>query len=168
MTTFYGQPFDISATGFYFDSIESYDKQRQNLTNDYGDPVEEFEIQFIDGEQIDCELAKVWSVNQANLEEFFQKVEDWEDYQKTLYIIAVGELGYSHDQVIDHPDDLDIDIYYVESLEELAEEFVDEGLFGEIPDRFYAYIDFEAIARDLSFDYCEVIIGGENLVYRYV
>lgn len=39
------------------------------------------------------------------------------------------------------------------SYNELAEHFVDEGLFGEIPDTIINYIDYEAIGRDLSFEY---------------
>ena len=166
MAQFYAQPYDISATGFYFESIESYDKQAKTLTNACGHPVEEFEIQFIDGEQIDCELAKAWSINQANLESFFQAVEGWDDHEKTTYIIAIGECGYAHQQVIDDLDLLDIDIYHIDSLSELAEQFVDDGLFGDIPERLRFYIDYDAIARDLSVEYTETNINGDRLVYR--
>ncbi|MEP4197921.1 MAG: hypothetical protein ABJL99_20030 [Aliishimia sp.] len=57
-TTLFAQPYDISANGFYFTSAEVYAAKVRTLKNDYGDPVEEFEIQFIDGETIDCELAR--------------------------------------------------------------------------------------------------------------
>ena len=53
-TTFYAQPYDISASGFYFDSEESYLAKIGTIRNDYGQPVEEFEIQFIDGDAMDC------------------------------------------------------------------------------------------------------------------
>lgn len=39
------------------------------------------------------------------------------------------------------------------SYNELAEHFVNEGLFGEIPDAIINYIDYEAIGNDLSFEY---------------
>jgi len=67
MTTLHARAYDISATGFYFETAQHYNEKAAALKNDYGDPVEEFEIQFIDGENIDCELAKAWGLNQINL-----------------------------------------------------------------------------------------------------
>uniref|UniRef100_A0A2A4YZ29 Antirestriction protein ArdA n=1 Tax=OCS116 cluster bacterium TaxID=2030921 RepID=A0A2A4YZ29_9PROT len=163
---FYAQPYDISANGFYFSSFENYNKQAAVLKNDYGDPVEEFEIQFIDGEMIDCELAKAWEINQTNLIEFFDAASDWDDNQKTRYILAVGECGYNHDQVKDDPTNIEIDIYELDSLKQLAVQFVEEGLFGEIPERIQFYLDIDLIARDLGFDYTETNIAGTNLLYR--
>jgi len=123
------------------------------------------EIQFIDGGLIDCELAKGISINQANFAQFFDCVDNWEDHEKTILIIAVGECGYQFDTNT-NPDDFDISIYHVDNMRELAEQFVDEGLFGEIPDSLGFYIDHDAIARDLAVDYSEAIIGGERLIYR--
>jgi antirestriction protein len=51
-------------------------------------------------------------------------------------------------------------------LRELAEQFVDEGLFGDIPERLQSYLDYDAIARDLGFDYTETEIAGQRLIYR--
>lgn len=51
-------------------------------------------------------------------------------------------------------------------MRELAEQFVDEGLFGDIPERLAGYIDYDAIARDLAMDYAETTIAGEWLIYR--
>ena len=46
-------------------------------------------------------------------------------------------------------------------------QFVDEGLFGDIPERIQCYLDFDAIARDLGIDYSETVIDGESYVYRF-
>lgn len=51
-------------------------------------------------------------------------------------------------------------------MRELAEQFVDEGLFGDIPENIQSYLDYDAIARDLSMDYSETSICDTNLVYR--
>jgi hypothetical protein len=48
----------------------------------------------------------------------------------------------------------------------LAEQFVEEGLYGEIPKALQYYIDYEAIARDLGMDYSEIRIVGTNYIYR--
>lgn len=160
----HAQPYDISATGFYFTSNGEYAAKANALRNHYGDPVEEFEIQFIDGEDIDGELAKAIGINQANLVDFLELVEEWEDWQKVNTIIAVGDLGYSFDPQND-PDHYGIDIYWYNSLRELAEEFVAEGLYGEIPENLQSYIDYDAIARDLAIEHTETVIAGERLIY---
>ena len=164
-TTLYAQPYDISATGFYFTSAEDYDEKAKSLTNAHGDPVEEFEIQFIDGEQIDCDLAKAIGLNQANFRDFLECVDDWEEWEKINVIIAVGECGYDFDPQVD-PDHHGIDIYHVSTMRELAEQFVEEGLFGEIPESLQFYIDHDAIARDLAVEYSETEIAGKRLIYR--
>ena len=162
--TLFAQPYDISANGFYFTSAEYYAAKVRTLKNDYGDPVEEFEIQFIDGETIDCELARAIGLNQANYSQFLDCVESWEEHEKINAIIAVGECGYTFD-ADDSPDLLGVDIYAAESLKELAEQFVDEGLYGDISESLQYYIDFDAIARDLSVEYTETTIAGGRYVY---
>ena len=166
MTTLHAQPYDISATGFYFENAEEFEQKSSTLRNDYGDPVEEFELQFIDGEGIDSELAKAWEINQANYAHFFDAVDEWDEQEKTVFIIAVGECGYSFEPESVAPSDFEVDIYHQDNLKELAEQFVDEGLYGEIPQSLQYYIDTDAMARDLAVDYSEATIAGTRLIYR--
>jgi len=166
MTQFHAQPYDLAATGFYFEDAETYSSKIRTIKNDYGEAVEEFEIQFIDGEQIDCDLAKAWGINQANILKFMAIVDEWDEDQKTRFILAVGEGGYSFDPDTVDPDDYEVDIYHLDNMKALAEQFVDEGLFGDIPERLTYYIDLDAIARDLSMDYSEAEIAGQRLIYR--
>ena len=161
----YAQPYDVSAEGFYFRTTEEFEASARVLTNSHGDAVEEFEIQFIDGEHIDCALATAIGVNQANFRQYFECVERWEHRQKLHAVIAIGECGYDFDADAD-PDDFDLDVYCVENLRDLAEQFVDDGLFGDIPERLQFYIDYDAIARDLACDYSGIEIAGERLIYR--
>lgn len=161
----YAQPYDISAEGFYFRSADEYDQKVRSTRNSFGQPVEEFEIQFIDGEQIDAQLAEAIGLSQANFRWFLEYADRWDTFEKTSVIIAVGECGYTIDVDTD-PSDFDIDIHQVDSMRELAEQFVEDGLFGEVPEAFQFYIDFDAIARDLAVDYSEALIGGERLIYR--
>ena len=164
MTTLYAQPYDITATGFYFDSHDDYLEKSRKLRNEHGDPVEEFEIQFIDGETIDSELAKAWDINQCNVSAFLEACDNWHEFQKIIFIIAVGECGYQFDET-GNPEDFDVDYYEMDSLKELAEHFVDEGFYGEIPESLQFYIDYDAIARDLAVDYSEITIAGTRYVY---
>ena len=162
----YAQPYDISAKGFYFRNAEEYDKKATDCRNSYGDPVEEYELQFIDGELIDAEFAKAWEINQANFRPFIKAACEWEDWQKTHFIIAVGECGYEFDPESADPDNFDVDLYEEESMKDLAHRFVDDGLLGDVPEPFQNYIDYDAIARDLSYDYSQTVIGGLSLIYR--
>lgn len=166
MILFYAQPYNISAQGFFFKSAEEYAQRAQGLTDDYGQPVEEFELQFIDGEAIDAELARAWQVSQANLSPFFRAAVEWSEDDKARFIVAVGECGYRFDSESVQPDDFDVDLYRDLSLKDLAIQFVDEGLFGEVPKSLEFYIDYDAIARDLAVDYSETEIGGQRLTYR--
>lgn len=166
MTQLHAQPYDLSATGFYFASLEEFQAKSSAAKNAYGQPVEEFELQFIEGEAIDCALAEAWGVNQANVGPYFDAVEDWAEYEKQVFIIAVGEVGYGFDPNTVKPHDFDVDIYYAHSMTDLAEEFVADGLFGEIPDHLTHYIDYDAIARDLSCDCSETDIAGDHIIYR--
>ncbi|MDW3181639.1 antirestriction protein ArdA [Roseobacter sp.] len=166
MTHLYAQPYDLAASGFYFDSAEEFKTKAAKARNNYGNLVEEFEIQFIDGDHIDCDLAKAWRINQANIRPYFDAVETWDDHDKQIFIIAVGEVGYNFDPETATPSDFEIDIYHARSMTDLAEDFVAEGLFGDIPDHLANYIDYDTIARDLAVDYTETEIAGDYLIYR--
>ena len=78
-------------------------------------------------------LAQAWGLTQANLARFFEIVDDWSDDQKQRFIIAVGECGYDFDPASVDPDAFEVDLYEADCLRDLAEQFVDEGLYGEIP-----------------------------------
>jgi len=165
MCTLFAQPYDIMAAGFYFEDEDEYAEKAAALRNDYGDPVEEFEIQFIDGEDIDAALFNAYGVNQANLFRFFEAQREWVVDQKRQLIIAITECGLGFDPETDDPDDYDICIYEVESLNDLACEFVHDGAFGFVSEHLSYYIDYNAIARDLSVDYHETEIAGARFVY---
>ena len=165
MTTFYAQPYDISASGFYFETVEEYAEKSGKLRNDHGQPVEEYEIQFIDGELLDAELCRAIDINQANIGDVIEGIDNWSDDDKRQIILAVGD-GYSFDPKTDDPASFDVTIYELESMRELAEQFIEEGLFGDIPENLAPYIDCDAIARDLEFDYTLTTVAGQRLIYR--
>lgn len=166
MTTFYAQPYDISATGFYFEDARTYQANINGVTNDYGDPVEEFEIQFIDGDDLDSALANALGLYQNTILQFMDGITEWDNDQKLKILIAVGEAGYSFDLNSSDPDDFEVNLYPDTTMRELAEQFIDEGLFGEIADNIACYLDYDAIVRDLAMDYTETTIAGARYVYR--
>src|ERR1019366_6681661 len=111
MTELFAQPYDISATGFYFQTPEQYQEKSTKNMNDCGFPVEEYEIQFIDGEVIDAQRFEALGVNQCNFPQFLEACYTWDDHQKKKVIVAVGQCGYSFDLKSGDPDDFDVDIY---------------------------------------------------------
>lgn len=165
-TILYAQPYQIGADGFYFQDMEDYAVKTKAARNHWGERVEEFEIQFIDGEAIDAALFEAVEVHQGDITAFFQAAQDWNDHQKRAVIIAAGECGYAFNLATDNPDNLEVDIYDMDSLTALAEHFVDKGLFGDIPEHLQFYIDYEAIGRDLSVDYTLTTIARTHLIYR--
>lgn len=166
MTIFYARPYDITAAGFYFETAKEFRERAGALRNESGQPVEEFEIQFIDGEDIDAALARAWDLTQGNVARFIEVVDEWDEWQKRKFIIAVGECGYAFGRMRHDPDDYDLEIYPADSLRQFAEDCVEDGWFGPIPEALAFYVDYDAIARDLAVDYSEIEIAGERLVYR--
>lgn len=165
--TFHAQPYDINATGFYFTDAQSYRAKIDSVTNSFGDKVEEFEIQFINGFVWDSKIASAITPTQANILAMMEAMATWTEEQKCKLYITVHECGADFDLGRDDPDDLEIDLYTDMNLIELARIFVDEGLFGDIPDHLERYLDYNAIARDLAYDYSEINICGDNIVYRW-
>lgn len=159
---YFAQPYDLSAHGFYFADYEEYQTKATALRNDYGDPVEEFEFQFIDGDELDSTLFQALRVDQASLKAYLTFIET-ADKDEMIKIIIADDAGYT----VDLDDlDFDIDIYPNTNIRELAEQFLDDGLFGEIPENLRFYIDEELVARDLGYDYSEITIDGVGYCYR--
>ncbi|MEZ5836098.1 MAG: antirestriction protein ArdA [Geminicoccaceae bacterium] len=165
--TLYAQPYDITATGFYFKTYEEYEEKVAALKNEAGLPVEEFEIQFVDGDNVEARFAKAVGLNQVNVEKFLECVEDWggDEMIRAILMLEDGFVGFDENS---EPSDFeDIDVYEDMTMEDLAEHFVDEGLFGDIPEAIAGYLDYEKIARDLSMDYSETTVDGRQFIYRW-
>ncbi|WP_299624304.1 antirestriction protein ArdA [uncultured Tateyamaria sp.] len=109
-------------------------------------------------------LAQAIGINQANLKQFLEAVDAWDENDKTRVILAVGECGYQFNEGT-QPSEFDVDIYRLDTMRDLAEQFVEDGLFGDIPAPLAYYIDYDAIARDLSMDYAEATVAGHPLIY---
>jgi hypothetical protein len=64
---FRATPYDISATGFYFETAEEFAEKSASHKNEHEEPVEEYEIQFIDGESYEAAICEALGMNQANV-----------------------------------------------------------------------------------------------------
>lgn len=168
MTTLYAQPYDMQALGFYFDSLEEFNKKSASRRNALGQPVEEFEIHLIDADDsMGVELFHAWGPHQGNIGDFFQALDEWSEYQMLVACLLIGEnIAGAATVFEDGPDSFDVELYCDMTMEQLAEQFVDDGLYGDIPEHLANYIDYAAIARELAHDYTETEIDGGAVIYR--
>lgn len=145
----FAQPYNIDATGFTFSTFEEYEELRQDTTDLFGFPVEEFEIQYIDGRPFEAVLASLMRLHQGNLQEFFELIEELEhEPEITEKIIALDKLfvTLTADEIRQAVDEM---ILFEGTLREYAEEYIaSTGVLDAIGflDR---YIDYPAFGRDL-------------------
>lgn len=157
MSTFFAQPYSLDAVGFYFDTLEAYTEKSECLLDSFGNPVEEFEIQFIDGD--DCELFSACGINQGNLHTWFETIVDLGDQEKTALFYLRSILGCGLENALDKLEDVNLS---EGNLKDIAETLFDEFYLNDVPESVRAYIDYEKYARDceLGGDLCEFDFNG--------
>ena len=146
MTTLYANPYNIDAAGFYFENADEFTEKAQNLTDRYGNPVEEFEIDFIDGD--DAALFNACGINQANLSLYFDDIEPLSETEKAALCFLLSDLGYSLTDALEKIDEVSL---YEGKLLDAASELFDECYLHDIPEQLRYYVDYAKFARD-----CEI------------
>lgn len=147
MTNIYhATPYDMSAMGFYFSTYEDYKTNAAAHRNAHGSPVEEYEIQFIDGDTY--KLFEALGINQANLKQWFDDFEELEDedFIKALYL--ADDLRCCMDEVLGHMDD--VTLFEGTALEYVEQFIEDTGMLDDMPENLRYYFDTEAFARDMK------------------
>lgn len=155
MTTLYANPYNLDAAGFYFENADEFTERAQNLTDRYGNVVEEFEVDFIDGD--DAALFNACGINQANLNTWFDEIEALDDHEKVNLYYLLNVAGYTLSQAIEKLDEPSIT---QSSLRDAAEELFDECWLPSVPESIRYYIDYDKFARD-----CE--LGGDIAEFEY-
>jgi Antirestriction protein (ArdA) len=155
----YAQPYNPDAKGFYFHNLEEFEDQTEHFLDAFGQPVEELEIQFIDGSREACDLFEACGVNQANLGQFFAILDYVPEYQWPALYYLCDVIGDDMETAINKLDDVTL---YTGTLKEAAEELFDECYAHNIPENLRFYIDYEKFARDceLSGDMYEFEFAG--------
>ena len=109
----------------------------------------------------ECEYMEIEEYsNLTELNEIAEKMETLNSSDIKKFKALIDE-GYDFEYSFNSYED--VEIYEEMNMNELAELFVEDGLFGDIPKALINYIDYDAIARDLSMDYTEV----ENDIVRF-
>lgn len=163
---YHATPYDLSAKGFYFDTYEDYLEKSLVHKNSYGDPVEEYEIQFIDNDLPWCNgaLFKTLGINQSNLDTWFTDFEEMsmDDAAKAIYLSDY--IGYDISEILGSMDDITL---FQGSAIEYAEEYIeDTGMLNSMPENLRYYFDTEAFASDMviSGDITEVEINNTDYI----
>jgi len=86
-----------------------------------------------------------------------ETLESIGDYEQQKLIFLTEYQGYSFDDALEKYED--VEFYPDMTLKGLAEQFVDEGIFGDIPETIQSYIDYDAVVRDLEHDYAQTDAG---------
>lgn len=154
--TLHATPYNFDALGFYFTDADDYAKKASMHLDRYGNIVEEFSIEFIDGD--DAELFGACGIDQSNLNTWFDDVESLQDDDKVNLYYLVGVAGYTLEQALDKIDEPSI---MQCDLKDAAEELFDECWLPSIPEGIRAYIDYDKFARD-----CE--LGGDMTEFEYL
>ncbi len=159
MTTLHATPYNLDSAGFYFVSLDDYQAKAEKHLDRFGHLVEEFEIQFIDGD--DAELFNACGINQSNLDTWFNAIELMSETEKVSLYYLVGVASYSLEQTLDKLDKPNI---YDGNLLEAANELFDECYLPSVPDNIKYYIDYEKFALDcqLGGDMCEFEYDGKT------
>jgi hypothetical protein len=90
---FFAQPYSLDANGFYFTDLDDYEAKAAAIKDRYGNPVEEFEIMYIDGD--DGSLFGACGINQVNLSVWFDEVSILDDHEKAAMFYLVSVTGYT-------------------------------------------------------------------------
>lgn len=161
MLTFFAQPYDLDAKGFYFSTFKEYEEKVKTCINSFGGPVEEFEIMPTDGEDTKIELVKAAKIDQTNLEDVLDFVENASKDDMVCTFFLMSEHGLSFYDALDRKDEC---IIVEMDIKDAAIEFFDEVYLSEIPQNLRSYIDYDAFVHDFVHD---LEISGDFTEFDY-
>jgi hypothetical protein len=146
---FYVNPYNMSATGFYFETYEELEEKAAKLVDDFGCPIEEFEIEPIDGTQAEMQLAEAANVDPCNIESFIEFINEPEESWPTVYYL-MDNLGLSLSDALNKIGDCTV---IKSSIEDYAVEFVSDCylcvLDKDSIQFIESYFDYDKLADDL-------------------
>lgn len=138
---FHAQPFG-DGPGFYFDSLEDYEKKYE--ANFKKNHLEEYEIQFIDGENWERLVFEGMQVSQGNLDEYFDALDELEDEHSKVAFLFLLDVGKDAEDALAEIGNVQVS---GGDLENAAYELLEDvGISDDLADQ---YFDYESFGRDL-------------------
>lgn len=135
----------------YEDTLEEL-KEIQ-LEYDLGDDLEPFLADWEDDDLGICDEG----TNLEWLKDTYERVSELSEYDKECLAFLMDYQGYKFEDAMDRIDD--VCVYEADSWEDLAIQFIKEGLYGEDVMRLWEYnsmyLDTEYMGRELQYDYTE-------------
>ena len=136
--------------GFWVELPCNLDEVLERLAASTGEDVDEMEVFINDFETEISGLEISENTDISDLNDIAEQLESLDKYDLEKLEAILEADGESLENALDNMDDY---IFYAnQSLEDVASEMIDEGVFGDIPDSIINYIDISAIARDLGYD----------------
>lgn len=125
-----------------YDSYEEFMEACRELHADEKDP--EFMFQDADSNVPD------WAWSESGVSEHLWGYLELDEEDRAKFNFLIEHRGEDVEDVFDKISD--VIFYEGMSLAEVAEELVDEGVYGEVSESLKYYIDFEKLGNDLSYD----------------
>lgn len=150
---YHAQPYNIDAEGFFFETYEEYLTKSYDLADSFGQPVEEFILQFIDGDKLAAYLFRTLEISSGpTLKTWFEEIESLKSHD-LLAACYLADDGYALEDILDtHLDDTCL---FEGSALDYAHDHIDSmGTLDDLPKSLRYYFDYEAFARDL-------VLGGD-------
>jgi hypothetical protein len=159
MTILHASPYNPDARGFNFSTAEEFTVKQSALRDRFGSPVEEFSIEYLDGE--DGQLFEACRIHQGNLSTWFDDIESLDRQEKAALFYLTDCAGYRLNEALEKLEDVCISEC---SLIDAASELFDDCYLSDVPEAVRNYIDYEAFARDcrLGGDMYEFELNGST------
>lgn len=139
----YANPYDTSAEGFYFSTLEEFEeKYEANL------PIEEYEIDFINGTKEEAQLFGAANVDQNFLETWFDFVDESDEYTWPAVYYYLG-VGYDLDEAQRKAGDTPA---MEGRVKEVVEQWIDDmgGVEQLGKETVEQYFDYDSYSRDME------------------
>ena len=100
----------------------------------------------------------------TELNELAEQIDELSEYEQKVLVAIMEANSNSIKDALDIIENDNYLFYAVEDFDELVDMFIDEGLFGEIPENIKNYLDYGKIARDLEYDgFVQTAVGIINI-----
>ncbi len=160
-TIFYADPRDAAITGFVFTDLDSYNGEYNHRRALFG--TKKYELQIIDGNQIDLELFAGLKIDQSSLPVWFDELQHLTNTEKVGLWFLVH--GCSYDLATALEITQNGMIIFNGTKEDWVGRWIEQtGFFHGIPEQFHTDFDTNKWIRDCESEGClrEFNFAGET------
>lgn len=88
--------------------------------------------------------------NPFEINDFVRQLDELEEYEQEKVFYLLDTIGLNREEALENHED--VIFYSGMTLQDVAYELIEDGVFGELTDTIKGYIDYAKLARDLSID----------------